>query len=490
MTAQTAAQTKQQTENQDTKLASKSGQVGYQFNPTILREYDIRGIVGETLGQEDAYALGCLLGHRVCQNKGQKAVVGYDGRESSPVLSKALMQGFLDMGLQVDCIGLSHSPKLYFAAITGGYDAAVMVTGSHNPGEYNGFKMMLGKESLHGATIASLQDEAAGFAFPEAAAATASQIDVDAAYMARVQEGIELAPLKPLNIVWDCGNGSAGPMVQALTAQLPGTHTLMYEDVDGTFPNHHPDPTVEENLRDIAAKVRETGAAAGIAFDGDGDRIGVVDENGDVVWADQLMALFAEQVLAENQGAPIIADVKSSTLLFKHIAACGGRPVMSKTGHSLIKAKMKEENAPLAGEMSGHIFFADKYYGYDDAVYAALRFLSILSVSKASFSQMIQPLRSMVSTPEIRLECDESRKFTIIEEVAQSLSKAAPESDITVLTVDGVRVETPDGWWLLRASNTQNAVTIRMEAKDKAALKKVAEQCGAYLGESGIALPV
>jgi phosphomannomutase len=290
---------------------------------------------------------------------------------------------------------------------------------------------------------------------------------------------------RPLTVAWDAGNGAAGEAMVRLAAKLPGRHHLLYETIDGNFPNHHPDPTVPKNLADLQAKVAEVKADLGIAFDGDGDRIGVVDSEGHILWGDQLMVLFAREVLADRPGATVIADVKASQVLFDEITAAGGRPLMWRTGHSLIKAKMAETGSPLAGEMSGHIFFADRYYGYDDALYAAVRILGIASRGPQSLAKMRDGLPSVINTPELRFPCSDVRKFAVVEEVARRLAQAGAK----VSDVDGVRVSTADGWWLLRASNTQDVLVARCESKTDAGLARLKSALGKELAVSGVALP-
>jgi phosphomannomutase len=290
---------------------------------------------------------------------------------------------------------------------------------------------------------------------------------------------------RPLTVAWDAGNGAAGEAMVRLAAKLPGRHHLLYETIDGNFPNHHPDPTVPKNLADLQAKVAEVNADLGIAFDGDGDRIGVVDGEGHILWGDQLMVLFAREVLADKPGATVIADVKASQVLFDEIAAAGGRPLMWRTGHSLIKAKMAETGSPLAGEMSGHIFFADRYYGYDDALYAAVRILGIASRGPQSLAKMRDGLPSVINTPELRFPCSDERKFAVVEEVARRLAQAGAK----VSDVDGVRVSTGDGWWLLRASNTQDVLVARCESKTDAGLARLKAALGKELAASGVELP-
>ncbi len=454
----------------------------HSFNPTVLREYDIRGIVGKTLSAKDAEAVGCGFGTAIVKAGGKKVAIGRDGRESSPEMSAALAKGLASCGLEVTDVGIGPSPMLYFATREYGYDGGVMVTGSHNPSEYNGFKMMIGKKSFWGQDIQALGKCAAAGDYATGKGSIV-QRPVFEAYIQRLLK--DYNGEKPLNVVWDAGNGAAGPAMVALTAKLPGRHTLLFADIDGAFPNHHPDPTVPENLRHLQDEVRKQKADVGIAFDGDGDRIGVVDGQGRILWGDQILALLARDVLLSHPGSTIIADVKASQGLFDEIARLGGKPLMWRTGHSIIKTKMAETNSPLAGEMSGHIFFADKWYGFDDALYAAVRLLSYLARSSESLATMRDKLPAAVNTPELRFPCSEERKFAVVEEVKSRLKTASAR----VNDVDGVRVNTDDGWWLLRASNTQDVLVARCEAKDEPGLKRLKTDLVAQLASSGIAAP-
>ena len=453
---------------------------GHTFDPTILREYDIRGIVPDTLGPEDVRAIGRAFATILLERGLKTAAVGYDGRLSSPELEAALAEGLMACGLSVLRIGLGPTPMLYYAAVTLEADGAVMVTGSHNPPAHNGFKLMLGKASFFGAQIQELGAIAAAGDFA-VGQGTVEDHPVFDDYLARLVA--DFAPgTKALKVAWDAGNGSAGEVMSALTARLPGDHLLLNETIDGTFPAHHPDPTVPENLAQLQACVLENGCDLGIAFDGDGDRIGAVDGQARVLWGDQLMLLFARDILKDHPGATIIADVKASQVLFDEIARAGGRPLMWKTGHSLIKAKMAELGAPFAGEMSAHLFFADRYYGYDDALYAAVRLVEILSRSEDSLAAFRDGLPQVVNTPEIRFPCAEDRKAAVIEEVRARLVAEGAE----MTEIDGVRVRSQDGWWLLRASNTQDVLVARCEAADQAGLDRLKATLAAQLEASGL----
>ena len=457
--------------------------MSHQFDPTILREYDIRGIVGETLKVEDARAIGRSYGSILAKTGGKCAAIGYDGRLSSPMLEEAVVQGLTEAGIDVVRIGLGPTPMLYYAVSTvPGVDGGIMITGSHNPPNYNGFKMMLGKKSFFGKDIQQLGAVASKGDWTSGQG-TWRKLSVFDEYVARVAKDYD--GTKDLKIVWDAGNGATGDALVQLVKALPGTHILLNEVIDGTFPAHHPDPTEPHNLIQLQDKVAETKADFGIAFDGDGDRIGVVDGKGRILWGDQLMIILAEDVLKARPGATIIADVKASQVLYDEIARMGGAPLMWRTGHSLIKTKMAETGAPLAGEMSGHIFFADKYYGYDDALYAAVRLMGIVARSAETITQVRDRLPTVLNTPELRFPCSETRKFQVIEEVKARLEAAGAD----VSAIDGVRVNTADGWWLLRASNTQDVLVARCEAKDEAGLGRLKEILAQQLKASDIAPP-
>lgn len=457
------------------------------FHSTSLREYDVRGVIGKTLGVADARALGRAFGTMVARAGGKAVAMGYDGRHSSPELAAALDEGLRSTGMNVLRIGLGPTPMLYFAVYHLKADAGIMITGSHNPPDYNGFKMMIGSHlpgggPVFGAAIQQLGTIAAAGDYTTGTG-VATDHDIQDAYVSRMV--MDYLPGKTLNVVWDNGNGSGGEILRRLVAKLPGKHTLLFDTIDGDFPNHHPDPTVPKNLVDLQAKVAEVKADCGIAFDGDADRIGAIDHLGRIVAGDQLVAIYAREVLQAHPGATIIADVKASQTLFDAITKLGGKPLMWKTGHSLIKSKMKETNAPLAGEMSGHIFFADKFYGHDDALYCGVRLLSLLARATETLAQMRDDLPAVVNTPELRFQIDESRKFAVINEVKARLKHDKAE----VNDIDGVRVNTTDGWWLLRASNTQDVLVARAEAHNLAGLDRLQAQIAAQLEQSGLTFP-
>ncbi|HKX77336.1 MAG TPA: phosphomannomutase/phosphoglucomutase [Novosphingobium sp.] len=459
------------------------------FHPTVLREYDIRGIVGETLGPDDARAIGrgfATLLRRVKQGKGRaKVAVGYDGRLSSPALEEALVEGLNASGADVVRIGMGATPMLYFAeASAEDVDGGIQITGSHNPANYNGFKMVFQGRPFFGADIQTLGKLAAEGQWYEGSGSAETR-DVFEAYVQRLLQGlagVEGDKLGELRVGWDAGNGAAGPALERLTAWMPGMHYCIHTRVDGTFPNHHPDPTEEKNLEDLKRLVSERQLDFGIAFDGDGDRIGAIDGQGRVIWGDQLLMIYAEDLLRDRPGSTIIADVKASRALFDHVSAKGGKPLMWKTGHSLIKSKMKETGAPLAGEMSGHVFFADTYYGYDDALYAAVRLIAASARLGRTVTELRGAMPAVLNTPEMRFQVDESRKFAAIDEVKQRLKGTKAEVNDT----DGVRVSTQDGWWLLRASNTQDVLVARAESDTEEGLARLMVQIDEQLALSGL----
>ncbi len=453
--------------------------MSHQFNRTILREYDVRGIVGQTLNPEDAYALGRSYAALATSEGARRVAVGRDGRTHSPMLEAALVDGLTQGGLDVLRVGMGPSPMLYFAVSTLEVQGGIQVTGSHNPADYNGFKMLLNGRSVFGEEIQDLGRRAAVGDWSEGQGSV-DETDIVDAYVDALVKGFEG---KSYRVGWDAGNGAAGPILEKLIKRLPGEHHTLYTDVDGRFPNHHPDPTVEANLADLKQLIADKQLDFGFAFDGDADRIGAVDARGRVIWGDQLLIILAADVLKDQPGATIIADVKASQTLFDRIAEMGGKPLMWKTGHSLIKSKMKETGAPLAGEMSGHIFFKHQWYGFDDALYAAVRTIRAVSASGKSLTELKDEMPVSVATPELRFQVDEARKFAVIGEVAERLAAEGAEVNAT----DGVRVKTPDGWWLLRASNTQDVLVARAEAKDQAGLDRLMSTVNEQLEKSGIA---
>ena len=449
------------------------------FHPSILREYDIRGIVGSTLTEKDAYALGRSYAALADAEGVRSVAVGRDGRSHSPMLETALVTGLTEGDIDVVRIGMGPSPMLYYATHELGVGGGIQVTGSHNPGDYNGFKMLLNGRSVYGEEIQKLGRIAATGEWNEGHGLVTGQDVVDA-YVARLVSDFQGGSFR---IGWDAGNGAAGPALEKLVHKLPGEHFTLFTEVDGSFPNHHPDPTVEANLTALKELVIAQHLDFGIAFDGDGDRIGAVDGRCRVIWGDQLMMILAGPVLNACPGATIIADVKASQTLFDRIADLGGQPLMWKTGHSLIKAKMKETQAPLAGEMSGHIFFKHRWYGFDDALYAAVRLIEAVARSGESLSALMDSMPRSVATPEMRFEVEAARKFAIPQEVLQRLKAHGEKVDAT----DGARVMNADGWWLLRASNTQDVLVARAEARDEAGLARLVAEIDQQLALSGAA---
>ncbi|HEX3422940.1 MAG TPA: phosphomannomutase/phosphoglucomutase [Sphingomicrobium sp.] len=452
--------------------------MAHQFNSSVLREYDIRGIVGDTLSEGDAYALGRTYAAIAGEEDARRIAVGRDGRTHSPTLEAALIRGLIEGGIDVTQIGMGPSPMLYFATHYLDVDGGIQVTGSHNPANYNGFKLLLKGRSVFGREIQAIGERSARGDWSNGAG-NVEEVDIREAYADRLLEGFCASPFR---IGWDAGNGAAGPILDMLVERLPGQHFTIHTKVDGTFPNHHPDPTVEKNLGDLKTLVADKELDFGIAFDGDGDRIGAVDGRCRAIWGDQLLAILAEPVLKDEPGATIIADVKASQVLFDRIAELGGRPLMWKTGHSLIKSKMKETGAPLAGEMSGHVFFRHRWYGFDDALYAAVRLIEAVSAAGTSLTKIMDSMPKTTATPEMRFQVDEARKFQIVDEVRGRLSESGAKLDDT----DGVRVSTSDGWWLLRASNTQDVLVARAEAKDQAGVERLVAQIDDQLSKSGV----
>ena len=435
-------------------------------NPNIYREYDIRGVVGRDLTPAVVELLGKGYGTYVKGKDVRTVSVGYDARLSSPAFAEALTRGIVSTGVDVIQIGMVATPTLYFSLYHLGVGGGVMITGSHNPPEFNGFKLALDKTTIYGAEIQAVRRIIEDGAFAEGQGMVAEQ-DVGEAYVEAIVRRI--GPIaRPLHVVVDAGNGMGGMYGPRILREIGAGVTELYCEVDGRFPNHHPDPTVPEYLEDLIATVQETGVELGVAWDGDADRIGVVDAQGRIVWGDQLMMLFSREVLRAHPGAPIIFDVKCSQGLVEEVERLGGEPVMFKTGHSLIKNKMKEMNAPLAGEMSGHLFFADQYYGYDDALYASARFVRTLAAQEKPLSGLVDELPHYYSTPETRVECPEEHKAQIVEEMVRYF-----QARYEVNTIDGARILLGDGWGLIRASNTQPVLVLRFEARTPERLDEI-----------------
>ena len=440
----------------------------HDFNTTILRAYDIRGIIGKTLFNEDAYAIGAVFAQEIAKRQNvctPKIALGYDGRLSSPDLAQALSDGLVAGGAEVYHIGLGPTPMLYFADRHLDCDGAIQITGSHNPKDYNGFKMVCGHRSFYGDDIIGLGKQAAsGVTLNKTG--RAQSYDVFDAYIARL---LQDAPACEGSFVWDTGNGAAGPAVRALLDGLSGTHELLFEEVDGTFPNHHPDPVDPHTLGFLRDACASAGAICGLGFDGDGDRLGMIDAKGRQVPGDILTAYLALELLARKPGEVILFDVKSSAAAMHLVAQAGGKPEIWKTGHSHMKSRMAEINCQLAGEMSGHIFIKDGYYGYDDALYVAVRVLRTMVATGQSITAFMDELPPSFTSPECRVTCSDEIKFQKMD----ALSKAAiaAHKDKDVLLIDGIRVQDEAGWWLVRASNTEACLVVRAEGVDKTALK-------------------
>jgi phosphomannomutase / phosphoglucomutase len=442
------------------------------LDPHIFREYDIRGIVGTQLTDEAVEELSWAIATFFLQKGAKRIAIGYDARESSPRFSDILTRGLNACDIDVLLIGRVPTPVLYHALFTQPVDGGVMITGSHNPPDHNGFKICLGKDALFGSQIQEIREIAQAETRPSGSVSLYSRgavevIEVLNDYCLDLVERVHFGPRK-LKAVIDAGNGMGGvtavPLLEALGVDL----VKLYVEPDSAFPNHHPDPTVVENLDDLVKAVRENNADIGIAFDGDGDRIGVVDEAGRIMWGDELMVLLSRSVLSDRPGSTIIAEVKCSQSLFDDIESHGGKPLMWKAGHSLIKAKMKETRAVLAGEMSGHIFFADRFYGFDDATYAAARVLEILSKTDEKLSELLNDIPETFSTPEIRVACPDDIKFDVVAHIAEHFSKTND-----VVTIDGARINFENGWGLVRASNTQAMLVLRFEAKSERFLQEI-----------------
>jgi phosphomannomutase/phosphoglucomutase len=454
---------------------------------SLFREYDLRGIVGQELTEPIAEQVGRAYCTYVKDRGVKKISVGRDGRLSSPMLCKALVRGLLAGGLDVVDIGICPSPLVYFSLFQLPVDGGIMITGSHNAAEYNGFKICIGKEAIHGEEIQALRAvmEAGSFV---SGTGQLSEHPIIPDYLAYIKKSFVHVDAKRLHVVIDCGNGAAALVAKQALELLGCTVTGLYCELDGRFPNHHPDPTVLENLDDLIHAVKEHKADVGIGYDGDADRIGTIDEQGKVLWGDRLLVIYARDILAARPGGTIISEVKSSQSLYDDITKQGGRPIMWKTGHSLIKTKMKSEQAVLAGEMSGHMFFADRYFGYDDAIYASCRLVEILAKTARSLSSLVADLPTTTVTPEIRVDVPDPIKFELVKLVqdrlaacAKTCEKLGPAKLVIrdLVTIDGVRAIFNDGWGLMRASNTQPALVLRFEATSPerlAAIRAVIEK--------------
>jgi len=458
---------------------------GHTIDPSILREYDIRGVVGQTLSVDDCYFIGRSFGTIVSRLGGKSIVVGYDGRETSPIFADAIRKGLAESGLSVEDIGLGPTPMAYFAMKHRKRDAAVIITGSHSPIHYNGIKMTLHDRPFYGEDVQEVGRVSASGDFVNGDG-DINIIDIKEEYVDRLVA--DYTGSRDLKVVWDAGNGAGGEILRMMTAKLPGEHILIFDEIDGSFPNHHPDPTVAKNLVDLQKMVKEHGCDVGIGLDGDADRIGAVDQNTKIVWADQMMAVYAGEVLKTHPGTTIIGDIKCSVVFFDEVARLGGKPLMWNTGHSLIKAKMKETNSPLAGELAGHICFADKYYGFDDGLYCGIRLLNLISDHPKGMAGLTQHLPEIFNTPEVRFPVSAARKFEIAPEIKQRLI-AQNSQDIEITDIDGVRVSTKEGWWLMRPSNTEDVLTVRVEAFSQEGLEKLTASLVDQLRQSGIESP-
>ncbi len=442
------------------------------FEPVIFREYDIRGIYNQQFDLDFAYQLGKTFSSYVFKKSGKKRMrlsVGFDARLSSVPIMEKVTQGMKESGADVSVLGLVTSPMCYFSTFDLDLDGAIMITGSHNPPNFNGFKISLGKTTIFGDEIQALKKIMQEKDFI-AGEGSIKVHDIFPAYLERYKK--EFGTISPVKVVLDCGNGAGGVIARKLFKAVGLEPEILFEQPDGMFPNHHPDPTVEENLQDLAKRVRETGAIAGIGFDGDADRIGVVDHTGKMIYGDELMTIYARSILATNKGAKIVGDVKCSDFMYADIAKHGGEPILWKTGHSLVKEKIKSEKAPFGGEMSGHIFFADRNYGYDDAPYAGLRLCEILAKSGKNLQQLLEGFPKAFNTPEIRIDTTEEKKVLIVEKVKEKF-QSLKDPGIKVNLIDGIRISYPDGWALARSSNTQPVIVVRFESNTADGLKRI-----------------
>jgi phosphomannomutase/phosphoglucomutase len=456
----------------------------------IFREYDIRGIVEKDLTPDVVEKIGRAYATLARERGVKQITVGRDGRLTSPALRDQLIAGLTSAGVNVVDLGLCATPLLYFSLFHCDVDGGIMITGSHNAAEYNGFKICVGKEALYGENIQSLREifENERFAIGKG---TVIEQPIIPKYLSFLKEQFSSVRADGLRVVIDCGNGAASLVAKDALEQLGCQVTGLYCELDGRFPNHHPDPTVVENLTDLIGKVKEIKAHVGIGYDGDADRIGVIDEQGEILWGDRLLLLFARDVLEKRPGSTFISEVKASQVFYDDIPKRGGRAIMWKTGHSLIKAKMKEEKALLAGEMSGHVFFADRYYGYDDAIYASCRLIEILVNQQKPLSSLLPDVPNTVVTPEIRVDCSDDQKFQLVGAVTQRLQEIAATQDCNatdlpireLITIDGIRVRFDNGWGLIRASNTQPALVLRFEASSQVRLSQIREYLESQLAD-------
>ena len=451
------------------------------FHPSILRAYDIRGVVDETLSLADAWSVGisfaACLGER---GHGNHVVVGRDGRLSSPALATALCDGLIAGGARVSNIGCGPTPMLYYAGISLKADGAIQVTGSHNPPTHNGFKMIMNGDVFSGDNIRELGMISANGP-KKKSGGSLSMTPIFKSYVDRLVAGSDTGNYK---VIWDCGNGASGPATIAATDEITGTHTVLFGDIDGHFPNHHPNPVDPKTLSILRQSVAKAEADLGIGFDGDGDRIGIIDAKGRQVSGDLLTAFLAQEIAQRHPGKPIILDVKSSDMAMDLIKDAGGNAQIWKTGHSHMKKRMKAINAPLAGEMSGHVFIKDKFYGFDDALYVGIRVLCQMAKTGKSITDFVDRLPPLHATPELRIDCPDDAKFDVMQQIANNVSMRTASTNVTL--IDGVRVRINDGWWLLRASNTEAALVARAEGKTPAILAKLVKDIEAALATAGL----
>jgi len=445
------------------------------INPSIFREYDIRGIVGQDLDEDVVRTLGRAIGTYFLGRGKRETVLGWDCRLSSPSFAEALAAGLLATGCNVTDIGIVPTPLMYFGIFYKKLEAGVMITGSHNPPEHNGFKMMAGEETLSGSDIQEIRGIIVAGKYAEGKGIRRSY-DLVPEYLEYILKDVKLA--RKLKVVVDAGNGTGGVVAVPLFRKLGCDVVELFCDMDGRFPNHHADPTLPEAMKDLQNKVLETEADLGIGYDGDADRIGVVDDKGKIIWGDQLMVVFARDLLPTHPGAAVISEVKASKVLYDEIARLGGKPIMWKAGHSLIKKKIREEKALIAGEMSGHIFFADRWFGFDDAIYSSARLLEILSKTPRKLSELLSDLPKTFTTPEIRVYASDEVKFRIADEVRKELAKTHP-----VIDIDGVRALFPKGWGLVRPSNTQALLVLRFEGETEADLEAIQKEVRGVLAD-------
>ena len=436
--------------------------VKYKFHESIIRSYDIRGVYDNTLDCKDARVIGNLLGIKIGEKK--TINVGYDGRNSSVPLKKSLINGILETGANVCEIGLVPTPLLYYSCVNNNADAGIMITGSHNPKDYNGFKIIYKKMPFYGEDLKKIEKEALDYEF-DLKKGKKQKIDLQENYISNILK--DFNQKKKINVVWDAGNGSAGNVMTALSQRISGSQKLLFNKIDGDFPNHHPDPSDPKNLLFCQNEIKKNKFDLGIAFDGDGDRIGVVDDKSRIIPGDILLLILAKDLIEKNKNISIIGDVKCSQVLFDEVKRYGAKPIISQTGHSHVKVNMKLQNAELAGEMSGHIFYK-KNYGFDDALFASLELIKILSSSKKKLSEIVDEVPKVFNTPEIRIECDDDKKFKLIDMISKEQKKLKKN----IIDIDGLRVSSKNGWWLLRASNTQPGIVLRCEAKTPKELKK------------------